>query len=181
MYRLLARLSVTAIALIAIVALAGCATPSSAPVPQDQSASQGAAAGAGETPDAGTSGAPASASASALTAMGLDQIRSEIDSSFPVETPVPEGEVVRGAAQGPDAWDYELVVSAPVSTVVEWYRAAYASRSWTVTDERVLEGGGAEITLQKGGAGTRVTATPEGDGTRVVVVLGIGESVLLTQ
>ena len=156
------------LAALLCVVLAGCGAPAATPTAAPQApAAQGGGA---------TQGSP-----SGLVAMGLEQIRSEIDSGFPVETPVPEGEVVRGEAQGPDAWDYELIVSAPVSSVVDWYRQAYGSRSWAVTDERPIEGGGIEVTLQKGGAGTRVTATPEGQGTRVVVVLGIGESVLQTQ
>ncbi len=151
------------------VVLVGCGTPAATPSAAPQSP-------APQASDEAAQGSP-----SGLATMGLEQVRSEIDSGFPVETPVPAGVVVRGGAQGPDAWDYELIVSAPVSSVIEWYRQAYTGRSWAVTDERPIEGGGAEMTLLKGGAESRVSATPKGRGTRVVVILGIGEPVLQTQ
>ena len=135
------------LALCAAVALGGCsATRPSVQAPP----SVGSSAGSTETD---------------IAPMSVDQVRTEIDSGFPVETPVPAGTVVRGEAQGPNAWDYELVVAAPASSVAEWYKRAYGGRSWVVTDERVLEGGGSEVTMQKGAAATRVTATPEGQGT----------------
>ncbi|HSK47736.1 MAG TPA: hypothetical protein VLA05_07015 [Coriobacteriia bacterium] len=118
---------------------------------------------------------------SLVQAMDPDQKRSEIDSGFPLEVPVPEGEVVRANAQGPDAWDYEILVPAVPAEVSEFYRSSYVARSWLVTEERPLEGGGAELTLEKGGAQSRVSITPEAEGSRAVVILGVGAPVLETQ
>jgi len=116
-----------------------------------------------------------------VEAMDPDQKRSEIDSGFPLEVPVAEGDVVRAKAQGPDAWDYEILVPAPPTEVSDFYRSSYIARSWLVTQERPLEGGGAELTFEKGGAQSRVSVTPETEGSRAVVILGVGAPVLETQ
>ena len=116
-----------------------------------------------------------------VEAMEPDQKRSEIDSGFPLEVPVADGKIVRANAQGPDAWDYEILVPASPSAVSDFYRTSYLARSWLVTQERPLGGGGAEITFEKGGAQSRVSITPEAKGSRAVVILGVGAPVLETQ
>jgi hypothetical protein len=122
-----------------------------------------------------------SAPVAALAAMGADQKRAELGANFPIEVPVVAGRVVRGEEQGPDAWAYEVIAEAPVSTVAEWYRQAYEGREWTVTGQTALEGGGSELSMQKGTAQSRVTVSPEGTGSRVLVILGVGAPVLETQ
>lgn len=116
-----------------------------------------------------------------VEAMDPERKRDELGAEFPFEVPVPEGEVVRGRAQGPDAWDYELLVAASPEAVAEWYESALTARSWVLAERRSLEGGGVELTLSKGGAQTRATIVGQGEGSRVVVVLGVGAPVLQTQ
>lgn len=148
------------------LSVAGCSQPESASVPETPSVQQ-----AQQEPP--------------IAFMDPMQKQQRIASNFPLEVPVPEGEVVRGEAQGEDAWDYEIIVNATSPSVAEWYRQALVSRSWVVTSERpfkTADGVDAlDITLQKGGGETRVTLVPEKDATRVSVVLGVGTPVVETQ
>jgi hypothetical protein len=120
-----------------------------------------------------------------IEAMSPSDKRFEIAENFPAEVPVPVGRVIRGTAQGEDAWDYEIVLDFAPAAVVEWYRSAFASRSWVVVDESGPAGGSAtgpyELTLQKGAAESRVVVSAEGEGARALVVLGVGAPVLQTQ
>ncbi len=119
-----------------------------------------------------------------LDPMPRAQVASQIASNFPVEVPVIQGTVVRGEAQGIDAWDYELTVKADAKAVTAWYQVALGNRDWLVTDvvDRSAEGGeGFQLTLVKGGAQKRVVVEPTGSGSRVSVVMGVGTPVLQTQ
>jgi hypothetical protein len=116
--------------------------------------------------------------------MPREQVRSEIASSFPIEVPVPAGQVARGQAQGSDAWDYEVVVEAPQADVVAWYREGYVGRSWQLVQERDVSADssvGTELTLRKGAAESRIVVIEEGRRTRAKAVLGIGAPVLEVQ
>jgi hypothetical protein len=121
----------------------------------------------------------------AIETMGPQEKRETIAANFPLEIPVALGEVVRGEAQGEDAWDYELLVDAPPAAVAEWYRQTYAGRSWVVAAERPASspdgGQGTEITLQKGDAQSRITVFSDGEGARVLAIVGVGAPVLQTQ
>jgi len=121
------------------------------------------------------------AEAKPVQTMQPGQKRAEIDQTFPVEVPVAEGQIVRGRSQGADAWDYEVLVDSPVGSVADWYRQAYLSRGWVVSEERPVEGGAIELTFMKGEAQSRVAVSPEGETARAIVILGVGAPVLQTQ
>lgn len=112
--------------------------------------------------------------------MPVDLKRSLIASSFPVEVPVPDGRVSRGQEQGPDAWDYEIVVDAPASALATWYTKAYSGRNWQLVDQRE-ESGSVSLSFAKGAAESRIDLSEEGKTTRARVVLGVGAPVLQTQ
>lgn len=115
-----------------------------------------------------------------IEAMSPEQKQSLIATSFPMEVPVAVGKVARGEAQGPDAWDYELSVAAPLSDVETWYRQAYSSRNWQLS-ERTQGAGLLSLTFVKGAAQSRVDLSEKGASTTVSVILGVGAPVLQTQ
>lgn len=125
--------------------------------------------------------AEAAVEANPVETMEPAQKRAEIDATFPIEVPVAAGRVVRGKAQGSDAWDYELLVDSTPRVIADWYRQAYLARGWMVSEERPLENGALELTFAKGQAQSRVTVSPEGEYGRVTVILGVGSPVLQTQ
>jgi hypothetical protein len=140
----------------------------------------------------GSDGSPVDASQPPVTAEDVArikamlpaQVREDIAENFPIEVPVPGGVVVRGKAQGSEAWDYEIVVDAAPAVLAEWYRQAYTGRSWTVAgegDAREEASGSTELTLRKGTAECRVTIVPEGRGSRAIAILGVGAPVLQSQ
>jgi hypothetical protein len=105
--------------------------------------------------------------------------------SFPPQVPVPDGDVLRGEAQGANAWDYQLLLQGDAAAVAQWYRQAYQRAEWTITSDAnntiafeknsaqskvVLEAG----RPKSGSAGAQPT-------TRATVTLGIGTPVLQTQ
>lgn len=127
---------------------------------------------------------PASAPVRQIEPMKQEQKLTAIGEGFPIEVPVPDGEVLRGQSQG-DAWDYEVVVEANQDALVTWYLDAYQGRSWEVVEKKEVTGltgeRGTEITLRKGYAASRVTITPQGDSSLATVILGVGTDVLQTQ
>lgn len=130
------------------------------------------------TPEA----SPTPPAAAPLKAMTIEEKQELIAPNFQAEVPVPVGEVVRGNAQGDNAWDYELIVSAPPAAVAAWYQEAYTGREWQVAEQTSPAEGAVTLTLVKNAAQTRVVITPEGaDKSRVVGVLGVGAPVLQTQ
>jgi len=114
--------------------------------------------------------------------MGPDEVRSKIASSFPAELPVAQGVVVTGRAQGSDAWDYELVVAAPVKTVAIWYSDQYERRGWDLLEGRIA-GEEVRLTLRKGLGESQITLKPAKDstGTAVVGIASVGVPVLELQ
>ena len=127
------------------------------------------------------SGAPPAAVAP-IKAMTIEQKQQLVAENFQPEVPVPFGEVIRGQAQGNNAWDYELVVDAPPASVASWYQDAYLGREWQLAEQTSPSPGAFTLTLVKNAAQTRVTITPEGEGkSRVKAVLGVGAPVLQTQ
>lgn len=111
------------------------------------------------------------------------QTRAEIATNFPVEVAVAEGQVLRGEAQGPGAWDYEIVVVAPPATVAAWYREQYRLRSWELVESQDPASGAVRLTLRKGSAESEVTIEPmgKGSGSKVRAILSTSERVLEAQ
>lgn len=127
------------------------------------------------------SGSPSqTAPSEALEPMAVEQKRSAIATSFPLEVPVPDGEIVRGEAQGDSAWDYEIVVDRPLAAVETWYTQAYAGRVWELAG-REQTSSGVSLTFRKGGAESRVTLSENDGRTTASVILGVGSPVLQTQ
>lgn len=120
------------------------------------------------------------APAATIAAMSFDQKQALIATSFPMEVPVPEGNIARGEAQGEDAWDYELTVAAGLGEVEDWYRQAYGSRNWKLTD-RAQGDGSVSLTFVKAAAQSRVDLAENDGSTTALVILGVGAPVLQTQ
>jgi hypothetical protein len=116
-----------------------------------------------------------------ITRMTADQKRSMIATSFPIEVPVPQGQVLRGEAQGADVWIYQLKVPAGAADVAGWFTSLYPKAEWQlIKDESTGEG--RRLVFVKGGYAADVTVTPAGaDFTRVTAVVGMGQPVLNTQ
>lgn len=115
-----------------------------------------------------------------LTQMTPAEKTSKIASSFPMQIPVPAGDVQRGEAQGGSAWVYEIVVSGDVKSVQRWYLDVYSGSEWTV-----LARTDTTLDLQKNRAqsqlrfeGVRGGESPK---TRVTAGIGVGTQVLETQ
>jgi len=114
--------------------------------------------------------------------MNPDDVRARIATNFPAEVPVVMGDVVRGKAQGTEAWDYELTVRAPAPTVAEWYFAEYQRRSWSLVEQPAPTDGSFQFTLRKGLAESQITVVPIAQNeSRVSVILGVGTPVLESQ
>lgn len=142
-------------------------------------------AASSETSAPATAAAPASATTTevVVTRMNPDEARAKIAPTFPPEVPVAMGTVVQGKAQGPDAWDYELRVPAPVIPVASWYLAEYQRRAWELTDQQKRDDGSYLLKFRKGTAESEVTVGPSASAgeSAVNVVLGVGAPVLETQ
>jgi hypothetical protein len=120
-------------------------------------------------------------SAVEIPRMSAAEKRSMIASSFPVQVPVPQGRVLRGKAQGEDAWDYEIEIAAAPSDVVRFYSGWLGKADWRLVGDQT-EGDSRTLTLVKGGAESRIVITAAGAGaTNVSAVLGVGAPVLNTQ
>lgn len=137
-------------------------------------------------PDAASSASqPATSwlvSANAPRAMTIAEKQKLIAPNFQIEVPVPFGQVVSGEAQGDTAWDYELIVDAPVAAVANWYEQSYEGREWQLSSQTVPKEGSLTLTLTKNSAQTRVTISPNNSGTsRVKGILGVGTPVLQGQ
>jgi hypothetical protein len=104
---------------------------------------------------------------------------SQIASNFPMQIPVPAGQVERGEAQGRTAWDYTLVVPGSVAAVQAWYLEAYTGAEWTVVAQSA-----SSLSLQKNRAQTQLQFDAV-DGsllkTRVTGAVGVGTQVLQPQ
>jgi len=119
-----------------------------------------------------------------VKAMSPEQKRAVMAEGFPIEVPVPQGQVTRAQAQGGDAWDYEIKVAASPEALVGWFVNTYTGRSWTVVGQGPLtEGaGGSYLELRKNAAESRVDilSGAEGGTTVVRVTVGVGAPVLGT-
>jgi len=126
-------------------------------------------------------GATRSASAN-LRLMTPSEKQKLIDPAFPMQVPVPFGTVVRGEAQGQDAYDYEVVLGGSVPTVAQWYRDAYERAEWTLVSDS-----GTVLTFSKNDAQSQITLSADknaagpGASTQAIVTVGIGTPVLQTQ
>lgn len=119
------------------------------------------------------------AKAAPLTQMTPADKRSKIATSFPMQVPVPAGDVLRGEAQGPSAWDYQLVVTGDVTSVERWYFDVYRGSEWALVSHSTTM-----LALQKNRAQTQLKfeavsgSTPK---TRITGAVGVGTPVLQTQ
>jgi hypothetical protein len=119
--------------------------------------------------------------------MKPDDKRSLIATSFPLEVPVPVGELTRAKAQGDDAWDYTILVTATPQALLDWYRTVYTAAQWTATAEGDFDGEGSPgrfIEFRKGNSQSSVyvEGAPDERGRSTArVVLGVGAPVLETQ
>lgn len=114
-----------------------------------------------------------------LTQMTPAEKASKIASSFPMQIPVPAGDVLRGEAQGGSAWVYEVVVSGDAKSVQRWYLDVYSASEWTVLSrtDKALD-------LQKNRAQSQLRFEGVRGGepkTRVTAGIGVGTQVLQTQ
>jgi hypothetical protein len=110
-----------------------------------------------------------------LKQMSPAEKTSKIAPGFPIQVPVPEGELLRGEAQGGAAWDYVIVVPGDVNSVQRWYFEAYSGAEWTVLSRTA-----SVMNLQKNRAESvlkfeAVAGSPAK--TRVTASVGIGTSV----
>jgi len=136
---------------------------------------------AGQRPKPSVVPTPIASSSVAIARMSAEQKRTTIATSFPIEVPVPQGRVVRGEAQGSDAWDYQLLIPASAADVVSWYAEWYTKADWRLISDTAADGG-RKLSFVKGGAESAVIVKPAGaDLTSVIVVLGVGAPVLNTQ
>jgi hypothetical protein len=149
-----------AAALALAVLLGGCAPKAAAPA-QQQSAT--------------------AAAAIEIPRMTAAEKQSLIATSFPVQVPVPQGRVLRGEAQGEDAWDYQIEIAAAPSDVAGFYTGWLGKADWQLVGDKT-QGDTRTLTLVKGGAESRIIIKPAGQGTTSAsVVLGVGAPVLNTQ
>ena len=125
---------------------------------------------------------PASAPAAApIERMGAQDKRSMIASSFPIEVPVPAGQVIRGEAQGNEAWVYRLVLDSSAENAAAWYVDAYTGVEWQIIGDET-SGDTRSLAMTKGAAESEVTLKSLGAAqTQATVVVGVGTSVLNTQ
>jgi hypothetical protein len=148
------------VALVASVTLLGGCSPK--PTPPSQSA------------DSLDGVAPAP-----LTQMTPAEKASNIAPSFPMQIPVPSGDVQRGEAQGTTAWVYQIVVPSDAKSVQRWYLDVYSGSEWTVLSRTA-----SAMDLQKNRAQTRLRFEPVPGNepkTRVTAEVGVGTQVLQTQ
>ena len=124
--------------------------------------------------------ATATAAPAGLELMTQNEKMARIAPSFPPQVPVPAGHVVRGQAQGPGAWDYQIIVNGDVASVGQWYRAAYQRAEWTVLSDT-----GSSLSFEKNSAQSRIVLSATQSGappmTLVTATLGVGTPVLQTQ
>ncbi len=163
--------------LVLALAASGCAEsgPAGATVSAPQPAAEASPA---------TDTAPAT-----LRPLTPTEKRSTIGPAFPAEVPVPAGEFARATEQNGDAWDYEVLVEGTPPAVAAWYREAYVGRQWVLVQEGDVDGSdgsGRFYVFRKGDAESRVSVygtdgVSRSESARVVVVLGVGAPVLLTQ
>jgi len=116
--------------------------------------------------------------------MSPEMKRETMAEGFPIEVPVPQGEVTRAVTQGGGIWDYEIGVAASPEALADWFANTYSGRSWTVVGQGSLtEGsGGVYLELRKGAAESRVEVLDAigGEPTVARVTVGVGTPVLGT-
>ena len=114
-----------------------------------------------------------------LTQMTPAEKTSQIASNFPMQIPVPAGQVERGEAQGRTAWDYTIVVPGSVDAVERWYISVYSGAEWTVVSQTP-----SSLSLQKNRAQTQLqfdAVDGRSPKTRITAAVGVGTQVLQPQ
>lgn len=110
-------------------------------------------------------------------AMSLEQREAGLPPGFPIEIPVLAGEVTVAETTGePDLgpWHYVIRTDVETAAIVEWYKQAYAGRSWRLVSEAEETDGYAMIFTKGSGAWSTVHVVAAEDGTTVECWAGIG-------
>jgi hypothetical protein len=112
-----------------------------------------------------------------LTQMTPDEKASKIASSFPIQVPVPQGEVQRGEQQSGGAWVYQIVVPGTPAEVQRWYYDVYSSSEWVMQKHNATS-----MVLTKNRAASNLTFEAVDEArTRVTASVGVGVQILQTQ
>lgn len=118
-------------------------------------------------------------------AVSIEQMTPEqkarISPTFPMQVPVPSGEIVGGGAQGADWWGYELVMPQTPGQVADWYEERMIGANWQLVKSSPRENGSFELTFAKQQAEMLVYVSEESSGSRVVATVGLGPAVLEQQ
>lgn len=118
---------------------------------------------------------------SAIKHMSPADKREQIDPTFLIEVPVPDGEITRARAQGDTAWDFDITVDATPAELAQWYREAYTGRGWEQVAEEIV-GDRIALTFRKAAAQSRIEMAVSGDAPAdATAVVGVGTEVLQTQ
>lgn len=108
--------------------------------------------------------------------MPLEQ-REALPPGFPIEIPALAGEVTVAETTGePDLgpWHYTVQSDRASDAIVEWYKQAYAGRSWRLVAEAEETDGYAMIFTKGSGAWSTVHVLTAGAGANAEVWAGIG-------
>jgi len=130
-------------------------------------------------PSASSADAVLAAQPAKLTMMSSAEKTSQIASNFPMQVPVPVGEVERGQAQGRSAWDYTIVLPGEVASIERWYMDVYTGAEWTLVSRSANS-----MALEKNRAQTQLqfdAVEGQPSKTRVTAAVGVGTQVLQTQ
>ena len=117
--------------------------------------------------------------AAKLTQMTPAEKTATIAPNFPIQVPVPAGDVQRGEAQGGGAWIYELVVPGSLGSVERWYYDVYTASEWTLKSRTANQ-----LTFVKGTAASQFTfesVVGASTSTKVTASIGGGTQILQTQ
>lgn len=108
-----------------------------------------------------------------LRVMPFEAKRSHLPTGFPIEVPVPDGQLGKVSRQGSTVWVYEITLGATPEQAAAWYEQAYAGANWTET-KRSATGASTRLLFQKGTAQTDVGIEAAARGAHATVAVGIG-------
>lgn len=109
-------------------------------------------------------------------AMPLEQ-RESLPPGFPIEIPALAGEITLAETTGEDAelgpWHYSVTSDSETAAIVDWFKQAYAGRSWRLIAEAEETDGYAMIFTKGSGAWSTVHVVAAEAGQSVEVWAGI--------